>query len=94
MSDTEKYLHLGLMRAVESILKIQKYKGIHKNNLNLYINIDGLPIYKGLKNSLFLILCSEVNSKSVYLIRAYFGGHHPKNSNEFLSKFVDEVKFL
>ncbi|XP_043476303.1 uncharacterized protein LOC122507574 [Leptopilina heterotoma] len=94
LSDDGEYLHLGLLRALQAILKTQKSKGINKNNLNLYINIDGLPIYKSSKKSLWLIFCSEVNSKSVYLIGAYFGEHHPANSNEFLSEFVKEAKIF
>lgn len=57
MPDAGEYLHTGLTRALQSILKNQKFKETLKNNLNLYINIDGLPIYKSLKHSLWLIFC-------------------------------------
>lgn len=65
---------IGLVRALQAILKIQKCKGIYKNNLDLYINIHGLPIHIQRLKEIFVVnFLFRVNSKSVYLIGAYFG---------------------
>lgn len=92
LSDGEEYLHLGLKQALNLIIKDWEDNKIERNSINLLINIDGLPIYKASKISLWLILCSEVESKNVYLIGAYSATHHPMNANEFLSKFVEDAK--
>ncbi|XP_051165496.1 uncharacterized protein LOC127291123 [Leptopilina boulardi] len=85
-----EYLHFGLERAVRSIVREYKRKGITLKHVRLGINVDGLPIYKSSNEGLWLILCSEINSKQVYTVGAFFGRGKPKEANEFLKQFVDE----
>lgn len=95
MSDGGEYLHLGVRQAIDSILKHRTLRKINSgDSINLFVNIDGLPIHKASKKSLWLILCSEENSSFVYLIGAYYREHHPEDSNEFLAKFTEEMKAI
>lgn len=71
LSDGGEYFHLGLERALNLIIYYWEDKGIRRNSIDLMINIDGLPIYKSSKTSLWLILCFEVDSEKVYIIGAY-----------------------
>lgn len=68
MSDGGEYMHFGLKRALDLIIKKQISRGNKVSEINLFINIDGLPIYKASKNALWLIMGSEVESEDVYLI--------------------------
>ncbi|XP_043467520.1 uncharacterized protein LOC122501822 [Leptopilina heterotoma] len=86
-----EYLHFGLERAVRSILREYKRKGITLNHVRLGINVDGLPIFKSTNEGLWLILCSELNSKQVYPVGAFFGRGKPNDANEFLKQFIDEA---
>lgn len=89
--DGGEYLHLGLERAIRSILRENKGKGITRRNIKLAVNIDGVPIYTSCKESLWTILCSEINSKEVYPVGIYCGRNKPHDANKFLNEFVDEA---
>ncbi|XP_051155714.1 uncharacterized protein LOC127278180 [Leptopilina boulardi] len=89
-----EYLHFGLERAVRSILRDYERKGIRMKQIKLGINVDGLEIFKSSREGLWLISCSEINSKEVYPVGAFFGKGKPDNANEFLKQFVDEATKL
>lgn len=89
-----EYLHFGVEKAVRSILRDYQRKGIEKRHIKLGVNVDGLPIYKSSNEGLWLILCSEIDSKEVYSVGAYFGRGKPGNANEFVKQFVDEATKL
>lgn len=93
LSDGGEYLHLGLIPAIDAILKNRINKTTNsENTINLMVNVDGLPIHKSSKKSLWLILCSEENSDYVHLVGAYYAGHQPEDFDEFLVMFIDEAK--
>lgn len=65
-----------------------------KNNdkdINLLINIDGLPLAKSSQASLWTILCSNTVNPLVYLVGAFFGYSKPTDSNAFLQPLVDDL---
>lgn len=53
------YCHLGLEKALLKIIKERKKLNIALDNIQLFINIDGLPIYKSSAKSLWPILCAD-----------------------------------
>lgn len=59
--------------------------------LLLSINIDELPLFKSSSSSLYPILGSIPCSKEIFVIGCYHGYHKPKNFNDFLKDFVNEV---
>ncbi|EFN85573.1 hypothetical protein EAI_00038, partial [Harpegnathos saltator] len=84
------YCHFGLKRAILKIVKERKRYNCILDVIQLFINIDGLPIYKSTEKSLWPILCSDNVIQNVYVIGLFYGEGKPKNVNEFLRIFVDE----
>lgn len=85
------YCHLGLEKVLIKIAKERKRLNFTFDDIQLYINIDGLPIYKSSEKSLWPILCSDRIINNVYVIALYYGEGKPKDANEFLKMFVDEA---
>jgi len=86
------YHHFGLSSA------ILKYTPNNVNEVNIAIGIDGVPLSKSSGGQFWPILGYIISQKSsrknVFPIGIYYGFEKPNNSNEFLSNFVDEAKFL
>lgn len=60
--------------------------------LDLIINIDGMSISRSLNACFWLILVSENLCGKVYVAELYYGYTKPKDSNEFLKRFVSDIK--
>lgn len=93
--DSGQYWHLGFENALKSLLN--EYNTVLDripDNLDIFINIDGLPISKSSNSALWPILCSDTILKSVFIIGAYYGQTKPVCNNDFLRKFVDEAIVL
>lgn len=86
-----EYYHFGVKRCVKSIIDGYKRMGKNVDEIKLVFNIDGLPIFKSSKESLWLILCSEINSQEVYPIGAYYGNKKPNDANQFIEEFITEL---
>lgn len=81
-----EYFYVGLRDIIQKMF----FKSNDKN-INLLINIDGLPLAKSSRASLWPILCSNTKDNTVYLVGAYFGYQKPNDSNIFLQPFVNDV---
>lgn len=81
-----EFFYFGLNDIIQKML-------LKNNNsyINLFINIDGLPLAKFSQASLWTILCSNTVNKTVYLVGAYFGYKKPTDSNVFLQSLVDDL---
>lgn len=86
-----EYFHYGLLNVCKLIVDSFVLSNINLSKIDLQINIDGLPISRSSNASLWPILCSDIVTDKVYLVGAYFGSSKPKDSNEFLQKFVDDA---
>lgn len=62
-------------------------------SISININIDGLPIYKSTTKNFWPILCNiyEYPDIQPFVAGLYYGTGKPKDINEFLNPFVDEV---
>lgn len=85
------YHHFGLERAVENIIYEKTSKGVKDKNIKLMFNVDSVPISKSGTASFWLILCSDINSETVYPVGAFYGKNKPVDANEFLDSFVQEA---
>ena len=85
------YLHYGLEKALESMLI--KYKDQIEENIEIDINIDGLPITKSPRTSLWPILGRIVNNScnEVFLIGVYHGKEKPESQATYLDPFISEL---
>ncbi|XP_051156216.1 uncharacterized protein LOC127278519 [Leptopilina boulardi] len=89
-----KYHHFGVERAVRAILQEFRRKGKTLDQIKLVFNIDGLPISNSGTDSLWLILCSEINGDEVYPVGAFYGKTKPDDANEFMHEFTQELIHL
>ncbi|KYQ60589.1 hypothetical protein ALC60_00349 [Trachymyrmex zeteki] len=90
-----QYCHFGLRNALEKMLdEYNKVLGRMPISLDIFINIDGLPIPKSSNSALWPILCSDTVLKSVFIVGAYYGQTKPQCNNDFLRHFVDEAILL
>lgn len=88
------YHHFGVERAARGIVREFQKKGKTIDKVKLVFNIDGLPISKSETESVWLILCSEINGDFVYPVGAYYGKSKPDDANEFIKEFIDELFHL
>lgn len=86
------YFHFGIRASLECHLK--KFGLKLPTNIQIGVNIDGLPISKSSSSQLYPILgvisCS-ILGKSVFLIGLYHGLEKPEDFNIFLLDFVEEA---
>lgn len=88
-----QYLHIG----IENNLKNFNYDCLLKiNEILIDVGIDGLPLYKSSKASIWPILGFIVGQKNIpgFIIGVYLGPSHPSSADDFLKDFVDEVQSL
>lgn len=80
-----QYCHFGLQNALKKMLdEYNKVSGRMTVSLDIFINIDGLPISKSSNSALWPILCSDTVLKSVFIVGAYYGQTKPQCNNDFL----------
>lgn len=84
------YIHYG----IENGLKSKLSKNMNITNIILNFNIDGLPVSKSSGLQVWPILGSIADTKHVFVCGIFEGYSKPKNSNEYLEKFVEELKIL
>lgn len=90
-----QYCHFGFQNSLKKMLDgYNKVLGQMTDHLDIFINIDGLPISKSSNSALWPILCSDTVLKSVFIVGAYYGQTKPQCNNDFLRHFVDEAIFL
>lgn len=83
------YSHIGITTAVEKLINLSNTR---LENINLLINIDGLPLSKSSSSQVYPILCSIVEyPQNVSIIGIYHGDGKPANANDLLSDFVEEA---
>lgn len=84
------YYHFG----VENGIKLNIYRCLESDIIELVIGIDGLPLFKSSSDQFWPILAYIHSNGSVFPIGIYYGKEKPSDSNHFLSYFIDELKLL
>lgn len=85
-----KYLHFG----IEKTLLSCNYEFFNScETISIDINIDGLPLYKSSRKSVWPILGAFVNQKSIspFCIGIWSGTGHPKSSDLLLKDLSEEI---
>jgi len=85
------YYHFGVSNTLEVLLLHYKSISLKVSEINLLINIDGLPLSRSSPKSFWPILLSDDISNQVYMVGLFFGQKKPNNANEFLQQFVTEL---
>lgn len=89
-----KYFHYGIKTAIIDILKTVEPNEV-ATNIEVNINIDGLPIAKSSKSHFYPIL-GEIYPKlyEPFVIGVYHGYNKPSCPNVLLEDFITEYIFL
>ncbi|KAL4127357.1 hypothetical protein QTP88_011531 [Uroleucon formosanum] len=84
-------IHFDIMTGSINLYNLNSYVR-QLNILELWFNIDGLPIFKEGK-SLWPILCGVCvqNAVKPFVVCAYYGAKKPQNVDEYLSPFICEL---
>lgn len=85
------YYHFGLSNILEVFLLHYKSMSLKITEINLLINIDGLPLFKSSPSCFWPILLSDDISNQVHIVGLFYGRKKPNNANEFLQQFVKEL---
>lgn len=86
------YYHFGMEKGIRKALSVVNIIG---NEIELDINIDGLPLTKSSTSQFYPILGSiTCNRENVFLIGLYWGKEKPKDSNSLIKYFVEELNNL
>ena len=92
------YVYLGLAKSLSKHLsKITSDSLLAKKEIELHVNIDGLPLFKSSPLSVWPVLCSiscSVQLRSKPFPVAMFCGLKKPSNFEFLSDFIAESKTL
>lgn len=83
------YIHLGLRNCIKLYFQINPDKS-SSNELDIDLNIDGVPVAVKSNYSLWPVLMSISSTNSVYVIGVFYGKEKPKDINEYLKPFVTE----
>jgi hypothetical protein len=91
-----KYVHLGLQKGLELYVKTLE---ILPKSIEVFVNVDGLPISHSSKSEFWPILCVVRNPekpfiKKPFCVGIYHGSSKPDDHNEYLKEFVNESKVL
>ncbi|EZA53487.1 hypothetical protein X777_07370, partial [Ooceraea biroi] len=90
-----QYCHIGLIKAVEEIVKKRRKASQKIDDVKLFINIDGAPIGNSTEKGLWPILCTDDTELcQVKVIEIYYSAGKPENANDYLRAFTDEAVTL
>lgn len=89
-----QYIHFGILSGLTYLLNTIVIQSL--SELELWFNIDGLPINKGVK-SFWPILCSlsiKSSMEKPFIVGVYFGSKKPYFVEEYLFPFIDDLNDL
>ncbi|KAF2903053.1 hypothetical protein ILUMI_03131 [Ignelater luminosus] len=87
------YVHLGFKNGLEYLYTINDV--LFFDILELYVDVDSLPLSKNSGSQFYPILCSLTKyPNNVAMIGIYHGYKKPSSANEFIKHFVEEITSL
>lgn len=89
-----QFYHFDIINIVKKMITKKRQKDINIATLDLLVNIDGMSISRSSKGCFWPILVSENLCDKVYVAGLYYGYTKPKDPNEFLNRFVSDIKPL
>jgi len=84
------YCHFGLDTGVLKSLSL--LSDGFTGSLKLFVNVDGLPVFKSSNQQLWPILGRVNQLPYVFPIGIYYGNQKPQDSNLYLSELISDLK--
>ncbi|KAK0174311.1 hypothetical protein PV327_010943 [Microctonus hyperodae] len=91
-AESGQFVYFGIAQGLQECLVT-----FHKGDIELIINIDGLPISKSGKKHFWPILCKIFHDPDVYepfTVAIYCGPSKPRNVDDYFAYFIDELNQL
>lgn len=91
------YYHFGFKKSIERLIDSAQPEIKNLSTIEVWLNIDGLPLSKSSRSQLYPILCNLFKQKyTVHVVGLYHGNEKPKHANEsfgsVLTEAIDIVK--
>ncbi|XP_034946314.1 uncharacterized protein [Chelonus insularis] len=93
-SKNEEFVYFGIKKNQENCLNCELHD---TNNIELLINVDGLPLFKSSSKQLWPILCKVYDKLDRYKpfpVAIYCGDWKPSSLEFFFQKFINEINIL
>lgn len=93
-SKNEEFIYFGIKGNLEKCVNTKLHE---TNDIDLLINIDGVPLFKSSRKQLWPILCqvfSDYNCYKPFPVAIYCGNNKPSDVELYLKKFIEEVNDL
>ena len=87
------FFHLGIESGIKRIFDSIVITNEVTQNVELIVNIDGLPLFKSSSLELWPFLCRFKGLKP-FIVSVYCGTKKPNSINEFLKDFLMEYQLL
>ncbi|XP_074113758.1 uncharacterized protein LOC141536876 [Cotesia typhae] len=90
----EEFVYFGIKTNLEKCINIKLHE---TNDIELLINVDGVPLFKSSRKQLWPILCqvfSHYNHYKPFPAAIYCGNSKPSDVHCFLAKFIEEINEL
>ena len=83
------YVYLGLQKGIEKSFITDGFV----SEVKLFINVDGLPLFKSSKECIWPIL-GQFSRRDPFLIALFYGKAEPDDASDYLSDFLKELDVL
>ena len=87
------FLHFGIQEGIEKCMLENPEYFNNNDSIDLYINVDGLSLFKCTGIQFWLIL-ENFGCLNVFTISLFSGKSKPDSVHEFLSEFIAEFQNL
>ena len=85
-----QYIYLGIAKGIMNALSNNPSFCAESTNIELVVNIDGLPLFKSSCIEMWPIQCS-FNSLGVFVVALFCGKSKPESVDEYLKDFIEEL---
>ena len=87
------FKYFGIETGLKDFLKQHPDVASLDGHLDLYVNVDGLPLHKSSKSQFWPILC-KVEGGEPYILALYHGYQKPNSVTDFLQEFLEDYERL
>lgn len=88
-----QYVYFGIECSVLKILARNSKFLESSNSVDLFVNIDGVPLFKSSNAQLWPIICRFSDSEP-FIVAVFYGGSKPNSVGDFLEDFLAEYTEL
>ena len=91
-----EYYHFGMSEGIKHILSTEPDLDILTKNIQIQLNMDGLPLFRSSSSQFWPILARLVNvgMDTPFIVGLFYGNSKPSNVADYLKPLIDELTIL